>query len=61
MKEKTLIIIKPDAVQRNLAGKIIQRLEEKGLKIIAMKMQVLPKELLEKHKKFLSPNPRSLK
>ena len=35
--EKSLIIIKPDAVQRNLIGEIIRRLERKGLKIIGLK------------------------
>ena len=33
--ERTLIILKPDAVQRRLMGKIIQRIEEKGLRIVA--------------------------
>ena len=36
--EKTLVLIKPDAVQRCLAGEIISRLERRGLKIVAMKM-----------------------
>lgn len=36
--EKTLIIIKPDALQRNLLGEIISRFEKKGLKIIGLKM-----------------------
>lgn len=36
--EKTLIILKPDAVQRGLIGKILNRFEEKGLKIVALKM-----------------------
>ena len=36
--EKSLIIIKPDAVQRNLIGEIISRIERKGLKIIGIKM-----------------------
>lgn len=37
-KEKTLIMIKPDGVQRGLVGKIIQRYEEKGFKLVAIKM-----------------------
>ena len=37
-KERTFIMIKPDGVQRNLVGKIIQRFEEKGFKLVAMKM-----------------------
>ena len=36
--EKSLIIIKPDAIQRNLMGEIINRLERKGLKIIGLKI-----------------------
>lgn len=41
--ELTFLLIKPDAVQRGMAGKIITRIEEKGLKIVAMKMlQVTP-------------------
>ena len=38
MTERTFIAIKPDAVQRGLIGKIISRIEEKGYKIIALKM-----------------------
>ncbi|MHC4870535.1 MAG: nucleoside-diphosphate kinase [Planctomycetota bacterium] len=47
--EKTLLIIKPDAVHRHLAGRIITRVEEKGLAIIAMKMIRLNKKLAAKH------------
>jgi len=49
LKEKTLIIIKPDALQRNLLGKIIERFEQKGLKIVGLKMIQLDDVLLEKH------------
>lgn len=38
MAEKTLLMIKPDAVQRSLIGRIISRIEEKGLKIIGLKI-----------------------
>jgi nucleoside-diphosphate kinase len=41
MKERTLSIIKPDGVQRNLIGKICALFEEKGLEIIASRMQIL--------------------
>ena len=44
MIEKTLSIIKPDAVSRNLTGEIIKRIEQTGLKIIAMKMIRMTKE-----------------
>jgi nucleoside-diphosphate kinase len=43
--ERSLVLIKPDAVQRGLAGKIIARLERKGLKIVAMKMLQMDKAL----------------
>ncbi len=47
--ERTLIIIKPDAVQRGLAGKILTRFEEKGFQIIAAKFMKIPQQLGEKH------------
>lgn len=47
--EKTLVIIKPDALQRNLLGKVIERFEHKGLKIIGLKMIQLSDLLLEEH------------
>ncbi|MCL4147637.1 UNVERIFIED_CONTAM: hypothetical protein GTU68_002172, partial [Idotea baltica] len=42
--EKTLSIIKPDAVDKNVIGKILTRFEEAGLTIVAMKMEKLSKE-----------------
>lgn len=47
--ETTLIILKPDAVQRGLMGKIITRFEEKGLAIVGMKMMTISQELAAKH------------
>ncbi len=47
--ERTLAIIKPDAVQRGLVGTVIQRLERRGLRIAAMKMMRMTKELAERH------------
>lgn len=49
LKERTLIIIKPDALQRNLLGEIIGRFERKGLKIAGLKMMQLEDVLLEEH------------
>lgn len=49
MTERTLIIIKPDAVQRHLAGRIISRLERKGLKLVAAKFMQIPEELVRRH------------
>ena len=47
--QKTLAIIKPDAVQRRLIGKIINRFEEKGLEIIALKMTVISEDMARKN------------
>jgi nucleoside-diphosphate kinase len=51
MIEKTLVLIKPDGVQRSLAGEIITRFEKVGLKIIGMKMVWVNKEFAKKHYK----------
>ena len=47
--EKTLIILKPDAVQRRLMGKSISRFEEKGFQIIGLKMTQISESLARKH------------
>lgn len=47
--ERTLIIIKPDGVERGLIGPIITRFEQRGLKIVAMKMLHVSNELARKH------------
>jgi nucleoside-diphosphate kinase len=47
--ERTLIILKPDAVQRGLCGKIITRFEEKGLQIVGMKFMKIPRSLAQTH------------
>lgn len=49
MAERTLIIIKPDGVQRHLAGEIISRFERKGLKLIAAKFMLIPQKLARQH------------
>ena len=54
-RERTLVIIKPDGIQRNLIGEIISRFERVGLKIVAMKMVVPTPEYVEAHYK-LDPN-----
>lgn len=48
-EEKTFVAIKPDGVKRELIGQIIQRFENKGYKIIGLKMLQVTKELAEKH------------
>ena len=47
--ERSLVLIKPDAIQRGLAGEIISRLEQKGLKIVAMKMLHMDEKLAQRH------------
>ena len=49
MTERTLIIIKPDGVQRHLAGEILSRFERKGFKIVAAKFLQISKEVAKKH------------
>jgi nucleoside-diphosphate kinase len=48
-KERTLIIIKPDAVQRSLIGEIVRRFERVGLKLVGMKFTVAKPEMVEEH------------
>ena len=47
--ERSLIILKPDAVQRRLIGRITQRFEEKGLIVVGMKFMRISRELAERH------------
>lgn len=47
--ERTLILLKPDAVQRGLVGQVLSRFEQKGLKIVAMKLMKITPELAAKH------------
>lgn len=49
--ERTLVLIKPDAVQRNLTGNIIARLEQRGLKIVAAKFMMVSEGLAREHYK----------
>jgi len=48
-EERTLVLIKPDGVQRSLIGEIIRRYEQSGLKLVGLKMALPAKELIEKH------------
>src|SRR5262249_6799679 len=47
--ERTLVLVKPDGVQRHLVGRILTRFEEKGLRIAALKMVRVSRELAETH------------
>lgn len=54
-KERTLVLLKPDAIQRSLMGEIIRRYERIGLKLVAVKMVIPTAEHIEKHY-TLDPN-----
>lgn len=66
-KERTLIILKPDAVQRGLIGEIIPRFERKGIKFVGIKMMKPSNILLNKHyaqhkgKPFFEPTKKYMK
>ena len=47
--ERTLIVFKPDAVQRALSGEILARFERRGFKIVALKLLIVSRELAEEH------------
>jgi len=49
MAERTLIIVKPDGIQRHLAGEIIGRFEKKGFKLVAAKFMQISEELARRH------------
>jgi nucleoside-diphosphate kinase len=48
-QERTLVIVKPDGIQRGLIGEVIKRYEKSGLKLVGMKMMLASPELVEKH------------
>ncbi len=47
--ERTLVLVKPDGVQRGLVGEVISRLESRGLKIVAMKMLHMQEDMAARH------------
>ena len=47
--QRTLVLFKPDAVQRNLVGTILSRFESKGLKVVGLKLRQFPRPLIEGH------------
>lgn len=55
--ERTLILIKPDALQRGLVGEVTTRLEKKGLKLVGNKMMNLSEELLLEHYAHIADKP----
>ena len=58
-EERTLVVVKPDGVQRSLVGEIVKRFERVGFKIVAMKMMVASVDHIEKHY-TLDPNWRRI-
>ncbi|XP_076171161.1 nucleoside diphosphate kinase [Ptiloglossa arizonensis] len=57
IEERSFIMIKPDGVQRGLVGKIIQRFEDRGFKLVAMKMLWPTEDLLKQHYADLATRP----
>ncbi|MBL4694862.1 nucleoside-diphosphate kinase [Candidatus Gracilibacteria bacterium] len=55
--ERTLVLIKPDGIQRGLVGEITQRFERKGLKLIGMKMMSLDEAVLREHYAHIADKP----
>lgn len=55
--ETTLVLLKPDTVQRGLVWQIVTRFENKGLKIVWMKLMSLSNEIIEEHYDFLKDKP----
>ena len=49
MPERTLVLVKPDAVRRGLTGEVIGRLERKGLSLVALQLRTLDRATAEKH------------
>ena len=47
--ERSLVLVKPDGVKRALIGAIIDRIERKGIRVVAMDLRTLPRELVEEH------------
>ena len=49
MSERTLVLIKPDGVERGLVGEVLARIERKGFALIALQMRTLEREIAEEH------------
>ena len=47
--DRTLVIVKPDGVERGLAGEVVSRLERKKLRLVAAELRTIPKEVAEIH------------
>ncbi|GAA0970745.1 MULTISPECIES: nucleoside-diphosphate kinase [Actinocorallia] len=49
MSERTLILVKPDGVRKGVVGEVVSRIERKGLKLVALELRTLPREVAEEH------------
>jgi len=49
VRERTLVLVKPDAVQRGLIGEVLRRIEAKGYRVIALDLRIAGRDLLEQH------------
>ena len=49
MTERTLVLVKPDGVQRGLVGRVLARYEDRGLRIVGLKLVAVPRALAERH------------
>jgi nucleoside-diphosphate kinase len=47
--QRTLVLVKPDGVQRGLIGQILGRFEDKGLKVVGLRLMTVPREMAEQH------------
>ena len=57
MMERTLLLLKPDAIQRGLIGQIVSRFEKKGFRIVGMKMMQMSKDIAKEHYAHLVDKP----
>jgi len=57
VKEKTLVLVKPDGIQRGLIGEVVTRFEKKGLKLAGIKMMSLDEALLREHYAHIADKP----
>lgn len=57
INEKTLVLIKPDAIQRGLVGEVLKRFEMKGLKVVGLKMMRLDEAVLREHYSHIAEKP----
>ena len=57
VNEKTLVLIKPDGIQRGLIGEVLHRFERKGLKVVGMKMMTLDEAVLREHYAHIADKP----